>query len=198
MQNLQFPIDFKFKIGTLSNDFVATDASGQIVAYVRQKLFKLKEDIQIFSDETRGTELYRIRANQWIDFSAAYSFTDAQGNHIGKIARKGWRSIWKAAYELIDQNDELQYHIREENALIRVLEALLGEIPILGGITSYFINPTYLVTNLAGETIAKLKKKPSFWGRHFSVEKVGSMDSDDDDRIMLGLMMMILLERRRG
>lgn len=198
MQNLQFPIDFKFKIGTLANDFVATDASGHIVAYVRQKLFKLKEDIQIFSDETRTTELYRIRANQWIDFSAAYAFTDAQGNHIGKIARKGWRSLWKAAYELIDQNDELQYHIREENALLRVLEAILGEVPILGGITSYFINPSYLVTNLSGETIAKLKKKPSFWGRHFSVEKVGSMDSDDDDRIMLGLMMMILLERRRG
>lgn len=44
----------------------------------------------------------------------------------------------------------------------------------------------------------KLSLQPSFWGKEFLIEKIGPMDSDDDDRIMLGLMMMILLERRRG
>ena len=38
MQNIKFPVQFLFRISTFSNDFVATDASGAIIAYVRQKL----------------------------------------------------------------------------------------------------------------------------------------------------------------
>ncbi len=198
MQNLKFPINFVFKISTLSNDFTATDANGRVVAYVKQKLFKLKEDISIFSDETKSKVNYKIKADRWLDFSAAYSFFDENGTEFGKIARKGWRSIWKAEYELIDQNQAIQYHIKEENGWVKVLDSLFGEIPILGMFTGYFFNPSYAITNKSGEVIVRLKKEASFWGRKFQVEKIGTIDNDDDDRIMLGLMMMILLERRRG
>lgn len=198
MQSLKFPLRFRFKISTLANDFTATDVSGHVVAYVRQKMFKFKEDIQIYTDESRSQELYRIKADQWIDFSAAYSFFDARGQEFGKIARKGWRSIWKAEYEIIDQHEQIQYHVREENGWVKVFDNLLGEIPVIGMFTGYVFNPTYLVTNRRDQPIVRLSKQPSMWGREFLVEKIGAMDGDDDDRIMLGLMMMILLERRRG
>jgi len=198
MQNLQFPINFEFKIGTISNDFVARDFSGKTIAYVRQKMFKLKEDIEIFSDESRAQVNYRIKADRWLDFSAAYSFYDAQEATIGKIARKGWRSIWKAQYEIIDQNDQLQYSINEESGMVKVFDSLLGQVPILGLLTGYFFNPSYLVTDTQGQPIVRMKKEASLWGRKFQLTKVGQMDSDDDDRIMLGLMMMLLLERQRG
>lgn len=198
MSALQFPLDFTFKISTIANDFTATDANGQTIAYVRQKLFKLKEAIQIFTDESKSQLVYTINADKWIDFSAAYSFKDASGNELGKIARKGWASIWKAKYEIIDQNQQLQYHVREDNAWIKVLDGMLGEIPVLSMFTGYLFNPSYSVTNQAGEKIAKIKKKPSFFGRKFQVTKEGTIDADDGERIMLGLMMMILLERRRG
>ncbi|MEZ4773307.1 MAG: hypothetical protein R3D00_08995 [Bacteroidia bacterium] len=198
MQNLKFPITFIFKISTLSNDFTATDANGRVIAYVRQKLFKLKEDISIYSDETRSKTNYQIKADRWLDFSAAYSFYDNTGQTFGKVVRKGWRSIWKSEYELIDQFEKVQYHIREENAWVKVWDSLLGEVPILSMFTGYFFNPSYIVTDQSGEIIVRLKKQPSFFGRKFEVDKVGNIDNDDDDRIMLGLMMMILLERRRG
>lgn len=198
MQNLLFPLQLTFKMSTLANDFTVQDANGSTVAYVKQKLFKLKEDIVIYSDETQSKLNYQIKADRWLDFSAAYSFLDEHGNTFGKVARKGWRSIWKAEYELIDQFSKVQYRIREENAWIKVLDSLLGEVPILGIFTGYLFNPSYLVTDNNGATIVRLKKQPSFWGRKFSIDKIGTMDNDDDDRIMLGLMMMILLERRRG
>ena len=47
MENIKFPLKFVFNIGTLSNDFTATNAEGRTVAYVKQKLFKLKEKIRI-------------------------------------------------------------------------------------------------------------------------------------------------------
>lgn len=198
MQNIQFPVNFEFKITTLSNDFIATDASGQTIAYVRQKMFKLKEDILIYNDSSKAKVNYRIKADRWLDFSAAYTFLDESGTPFGKIARKGWKSIWKAEYDIIDQFDQPQYKVNEENGWVKVFDSLLGEIPILGMLTGYFFNPTYIVTDKNGNKIVRISKQASFFGRRFKLEKIGNMDSDDDDRIMLGLMMMILLERRRG
>ena len=198
MQNINFPVNFQFKISSLANDFTATDANGKVIAYVRQKMFKLKEDIEIYNDESKSAVNYRIKADRWLDFSAAYSFLDKDGSSFGKIARKGWRSIWKAEYQMIDESDQPQYKINEENGWVKVFDSLLGEIPVVSFFTGYFFNPSYLVTNSTGSPIVKLKKLPSFFGRNFEITKVGEMDSDDDDRIMLGLMMMILLERRRG
>lgn len=198
MKDIQFPVNFKFKISTLSNDFTATDANGQMIAYVRQKLFKLKEDIQIYSDESRSQVNYQIKADKWLDFSAAYSFFDADGSEIGKIARKGWRSLWKAEYDIIDQNQNPQYKVQEENGWVKVMDSFLGGVPILGMLTGYVFNPSYMVTDQNNNQIVRLKKLPSFFGRHFELTKIGALDSDDDDRIMLGLMMMILLERARG
>jgi len=198
VKDLKYPIRFVFKLSSFANDFTAKDADNNTVAYVKQKLFKLKEDISVFATENRKKVLYKIKADKWIDFSAAYSFTDGEGVEIGKIARKGWASLWKANYEIIDQHQKLQYHIREENGWVKVFDSLLGEIPVLGIFTGYLFNPTYIVTSLDGKPIVRLKKEPSFWGRKFIVLKLEDIDDDDKERIMLGLMMMILLERRRG
>jgi len=198
MKELKFPISFTFNVTTISNDFAAKDASGKTVAYVKQKMFKLKEDISIYDNESKTNLTHKINADKWIDFSAAYSMKDAQGKEIGKIARKGWASIWKAHYELIDQHQKLQYHIREDNAWVKVLDGVLGNIPILGGFTGYLFNPSYTVTDLKDQAICQLKKEPSFFGRKFKLSKLRPIDNDDDERIILGFMMMVLLERRRG
>lgn len=76
LKNLNYPLDFKFKITTFSSDFNITDKNGNYVAYVRQKIFKLKDDVIVFNDESKSQELFRIKANQWIDFNASYSITD--------------------------------------------------------------------------------------------------------------------------
>jgi uncharacterized protein YxjI len=198
MTDLNFPIQLTFNIGTLSNDFTARDADSRTVAFVKQKLFKLKEDISIYADESKAELLFNIKADRWIDFSAAYSITHADGSELGKIARKGWRSLWKAKYLLIDQHQKEQFTIEEENGWVKVWDNLLGEIPIIGLLTGYFFNPSYAVMNLDGEKVARLKKQASFFGRKFEITKLTEMDNDDDERVMVGLMMMVLLERRRG
>lgn len=198
MKNLNFPIKLTFNISTLANDFTAQDANGQTVAYVKQKLFKLKEDITVYDNENKTVINYKIKADKWIDFSTAYSITNNRGKEIGKVARKGWASMWKAHYELIDQFQRPQYHIREESVWVRFFDSLLGQIPILSLLTGYLFHASYLVTNDVGEVFVKLKKEPSLFGNKFEIIKLKEMDIDDDERIILGLMMMILLEKRRG
>ncbi len=198
MQDLRFPIHYTFKISSLSNDFNATDANGMVIAYVKQKLFKLKEDILVYSDESKANILFNIKADKWLDFSTAYRFTDENGQNIGKIVRKGWRSIWKAQYDLIDEHDTIQYTIREENAWIKVIDSLFGEIPILNILTGYLFNPSYIVLNKKEEVVLRLKKLPSLLGKEFKINKLGSIEQEGERRLILGTMMMILLERRRG
>ncbi len=198
MKKLSFPLKFTFKISSLANDFKAEDATGTQVAYVRQKLFKLKEEVKVYNDES-GTELIcTIKANKWLDFSASYNFWDEEDNNFGKIARKGWASLWKANYEIYDDEPKLNFTIREANGWVKVLDGLLGEIPILGMLTGYLFNPAYKIMDQKGNIVAMLKKDPSFWGRKFTVEKLGQIDDPEEERIVIGLMMLVLLERRRG
>lgn len=63
-----------FKV--LGAGFHVYDGSGSLVAYSRQKAFKLKEDIRVYADATMQQELLRIAARQVIDFSAAYDVID--------------------------------------------------------------------------------------------------------------------------
>ena len=199
LKNLNYPLDFKFKITTLASDFNITDRNGNYVAYVRQKMFRLKEDVIVFSDESRTKELFNIKANQWIDFNASYMMTDLlTGKKFGSLARIGVRSLWKARYDIIDENDQPIYQINEDNGWIKVFDSFLGEIPILGMLTGYFLNPSYTVKDNAGKEYFRLKKMPSLVGRRFQLERLIDIDDEDESLVVLSFLMMVLLERARG
>ncbi len=198
MNNLSFPLHFTFRITTLSNDFIAKDAEGNTIAYVREKMFKLKEHVEIFSNENRTQLLLDIRANKWLDFNTTYTFSSPQGYVLGRIGRKGWASIWKAHYEIFDDKKQFEMLIREENPWAKIFDGMLGEVPFLSVLSGYLFHPAYLVTDVNGNPVARLRKTPSFWGRQFLVEKLSEFSQGQQDRIVPALMMLILLERRRG
>ena len=199
LQNLNYPLNFTFKITTLSSDFNITDRNGKYVAYVRQKMFKLKEDVIVFNDESRSRELFRIQANQWIDFNASYSMTDLEsGKNFGRLARKGMRSLWKSQYDIVDQNDQVKYQINEDNAWTKILDGLVGEIPVVGMFTGYFLNPSYTVKDSAGKEYFRLKKMPSLFGRKFQLERLIDIDDSDESLVVLSFLMIVLLERERA
>lgn len=198
MNSMQFPLQLTFKVTTLSNDFVATDATGNTVAYVRQKMLRLLEEVQVFNNESRSELNYTIRANRWLDFNSTYTFTNRMGYEVGRIVRKGWASLWKAHYEIFDEKQQSDLIIREENPWAKVFDNMLGEIPLLGILSGYLFHPTYIVTRPNGTEVVRLTKQPSFWGRKFTVDKLSNFESGEEERIVLGLMMMILLERQRG
>ena len=199
LKNLNYPLDFKFKITTLSSDFNITDRNGNYVAYVRQKMFKLKEDVIVFNDETKSQELFRIKANQWIDFNASYAITDLQSGKIfGNLSRRGMRSLWKSQYDIADETSATKYQINEDNGWIKVLDGIIGEIPVVGMLTGYFLNPSYTLKDNAGKEYFKLKKMPSLFGRKFQLDRIIDINDEDESLVVLSFLMMVLLERERG
>lgn len=103
---------------------------GQLGLYSEQKMFKLREDIRVYSDERKSNELLWIQARQVIDFAAAYDITDqTSGQKVGALRRKGWSSIVRDAWEVLDPMDQIIAKIQEESAGLALLRRfLLGSL----------------------------------------------------------------------
>ncbi|MCF7675908.1 MAG: hypothetical protein K9N23_20540 [Akkermansiaceae bacterium] len=196
---LQYPLTLSFKLLALASQATVTDVAGRTVLYTRQKLLKFKEHVEIWTDATQGTRLAEIKANKVIDWSARYRATDGSGTEIGSVGRRGWRSLWRAHYEVFNPGDNTpDFSIREENPGAKVLDSLLGEIPILGMFTGYFCHPKYIATRADAFPVMRLTKQPAFWEGRFTIEKLGDLTPREELNLFLAFLMLVLLERRRG
>ncbi len=199
LDGLRYPLTLSFKILALASQATVTDADGRTVLYTKQKLLKFREHVEIWTDASRGTRLAEIKANKVIDWSARYFSTDASGQPIGSVGRRGWRSLWKAHYEAFNPGDNTpDFSIREQNPWSKVADAFLSEIPILGMLSGYLFHPSYLATRADGRPAMSLTKQPAFWEGRFKIEKLGEMTAREELNLFLSFLMLVLLERRRG
>ena len=195
---LQFPLSLSFKIIALAPQISVTDAAGQLIGYVRQKLFKLKESVTIFADREQTRPVYQIAADRVLDISAQYHIEDTSGAPVGVLKRRGMRSIWRAHYE-IHRGGQPLLEIREENPWSKVADSVFGELPLIGMVSGYLFHPAYRVSYTGTEApLLRAVKQPAFWEGRYAIERVGSGGPEDERLAVLCILMMILLERRRG
>lgn len=195
---MNYPLEFTFKILALASQIYIRDAQGGLVGYVKQKMFKLKEDIDIYADENQQQLLFNVKADRVIDFSARYNFSSANGGFLGSVKRQGMRSIWKANYEISDADNRVVYQINEESAWVKVFDSLIGEIPVVGMFTGYLFHPAYIVFNNDGTPVARIEKIPAFFEGKFRFTPLDNFQSSDETLLLLGALTMTLLERMRG
>jgi uncharacterized protein YxjI len=104
--------------------FYTTD--GSLVLYSEQKMFKLREDIRIYSDESKSQELLWIKARNILDFSAAYDVVDSQEQtRVGTLRRKGIRSLLRDQWEVLDANENLIGILQEDQVVLALLRRFL-------------------------------------------------------------------------
>jgi uncharacterized protein YxjI len=95
--------------------FTLTSLDGRLLASSEQKAFRLKEDIRV-NDGAGGPEILRISADRILDFSAAYQVFDSQTNeHIGTLRRKGWSSMFRDSWEILDENGIIRGKVTEDS-----------------------------------------------------------------------------------
>lgn len=100
---------------------------GQVIGFSQQKAFKLKEDIRIFTDESMQEERVAIHARQIIDFGAAYDVLDSRGGvKLGALKRKGWTSMIRDSWIVMDENDVEIGSIQEDSMFMALLRRVLG------------------------------------------------------------------------
>ncbi|MFN0059885.1 MAG: hypothetical protein ACKVX7_15610 [Planctomycetota bacterium] len=105
------------------------DSSGIVVLYCRQKVFKLKEDIRIYSDDTMREERLLIKARQIVDFSAAYDVVDSRSSKkLGALRRKGFRSLLRDSWEFLDAHDRPIAKLEEDSMTKATLRRFLSNL----------------------------------------------------------------------
>jgi hypothetical protein len=196
---MNFPLSFRFKLIALSPQIYIQDATGQSVCYVKQKLFRLKEKVEVFSDDTQQHLISTISADRIIDWSARYTFRDAAGNELGAVGRRGMRSLWSAHYDIFSPGSTTPaFSIREENPMAKLLDTFLSEIPIVGMLTGYFFHPRFLTSRADGTPIMRLTKQSAFFEGKFQLDQITPVSQGEETAIILAYLMMNLLERSRG
>jgi uncharacterized protein YxjI len=196
---LQYPLTLNFKIAALAPQISVTDATGREILYVRQKLLKLRDKIKVFSDSSQSQELYEINADRVIDFSALFTFTDTQGRTVGSVQRQGMRSFWRATYDIQTPTGGSLYTLVEEQPWLKVIADLVEDIAVIGMFTSLFFSPTYGLQRAAtGQTDLRITKKKTMLSRTFTIDNLaGPLSAEEEVATLLGVLIMVLHERRR-
>ena len=110
----------------LRGKFRFYDPNGTQVMFSEQKMFRLREDIRVYSDESKTQEVLSIKARQIMDFSASYDVVDTALNQtVGVLRRRGLRSLLRDEWEILDSNDRMVGLLFEDNVGLALLRRLL-------------------------------------------------------------------------
>jgi len=99
------------------------DPSGNVAFYSKQKAFKLKEDIRIYTGEDMNTEVLTIKTDQILDIGATYQVYDPQqgGVHVGSLRRKGLKSIIRDEWVFLNAAGQEIGLIQEDSTALALL-----------------------------------------------------------------------------
>jgi uncharacterized protein YxjI len=119
----------KRQVFALTGKFRFYDPSGNLLLFSEQKMFKLREDIRVFSDESKSQEVLMIKARQFIDFSAAYDVVDsATSQKVGALRRKGLASLLRDEWEILDVSDNVIGKLFEDSMGLALIRRFLSNL----------------------------------------------------------------------
>lgn len=105
------------------------DPNGNVAFYSKQKAFKLKEDIRVYTGEDMQNEVLTIKAKNIIDFSAAYDvFDPTTQTKVGVLKRKGMKSILKDEWIIMDANENQIGLIQEDSMMLALIRRFLTNL----------------------------------------------------------------------
>jgi uncharacterized protein YxjI len=114
----------------LGASFRIYGSDGQLQFYVKQKAFKLKEEITVFGDEAATKPMLSIKARSILDFAATYDVTDvATGDRVGAMKREGVRSSFlRDKWTILGVDDHKIGEINEDSLLFALLRRFLSNL----------------------------------------------------------------------
>lgn len=183
----RFRIRRKF-LKVFGASFHIYDSQDRLLGYSKQKAFRLKEDIRVFTDESMATPFLTIRARQIVDFSAAYDVVDERdGRKVGAARRKGLASILRDSWELLDEQDRPLARVREDSAGMALVRRFLTNI----------VPQSFRVEEPTGKQVARFRQR---WNPIVYTLEVEAPANDVIDRRLLlgGAILIAAVEGRQG
>ncbi len=108
----------------LGASFHVYDDEGGVVAFCRQKAFKLREDIRLYTDDTKSQELLTMKTRSIIDFGATYDIALPGGEIIGSLRRKGFSSLARDSWLIFGPNGTEIATLKEDSSVLAILRRI--------------------------------------------------------------------------
>jgi uncharacterized protein YxjI len=160
-------------------------APGEAFLFVEQKRFKFKEDIRFYTDDSKTTELFRIKARQRFDPRARYDVTAADGTKIGEIQKVFGKSLLRSTYQLFDANGQEVAVARERGLFTALFRRFVGFIPYVGDFADW-LPIAYHFDFLRGEEkLGEHNRKLWSWRDVYTIDMSGDPQRTIDRRLIL-------------
>ena len=130
-----------------------------MLAFAQQKRMAFKEQVTLYTDDTKSTPVLGFKARQVIDLGATYDVTDASGTPIGLFRKNFKESLLRSTWHL-EQPGYAEMIGRETSMAVAVLrrfidslswlpyhfEFLIGERPAFSVVKKWGLRDKYVIT----------------------------------------------------
>ena len=186
----RFILRQKFKLVVNQYEFslpVDGDKPGEPFAFVHQKRFKFKEDIRFYTDESRATELLRIKARQRFDPRARYDVTDASGQKLGEIQKVFGKSLLRSTYTIFGANGEELATAEESSMAIGILRRIVGFIPYVENVAPWLPIPYHFNFVRGEEKLGEHVRQLWKLRDTYTIDMTGDPQRTIDRRLILAI-----------
>ena len=179
----------KQKVLALGKKYYIYDSQGNLIGFVKQKLFKLKEDIRIFTDESMTHELLKVKQKNILDWSGTFKVKDPVGVKIGYVGRKSWKSILRDTWKVWDRDKRELATLKERGGTFAVLRRFIGILQ--------FIPKKYDFSDPHGTKFAEAIQKFKIIGDTWIVN-INPNSTVDKRLLVTAALMMDIIEQGKG
>lgn len=155
--------------------FYIDDASGATIGYCKQKAFRIREDIRIYTDESCSKELIRISTKSILDISGTYEVFDSASRKVGSVRRKGLKSSFvQDEWDLAGADDRPVGTLREDSAFKGLLRRYVD-------LASLLLPQSYHLTTASGQELAVFRQhfNPLLFRMGVAIRDAGGPGVDD-------------------
>lgn len=167
----------------LGASFHVFDENGQVVAYCQQKAFKLREDIRLYTSESKTETLLTMKARSVIDFGVTFDITLPSGESIGSLRRKGLKSMFRDSWLLYSPAGVELATMREDSGTMAVLRRLHEAFALLSP-------QKFQITKSDGTLVATLRTHFNLFVYRLGVS-VHTEDEEVDELMVLAAACLI-------
>jgi uncharacterized protein YxjI len=160
---------------------------GEPFCFVEQRRFKFKEDIGFFADETKATELMRIKARQRFDPRARYDVTAADGTKIGEIQKVFGKSLLRSTYLLYDAEGQEVASATEKKLWVAVIRRAVAFIPFVDDFADFLPIPYDFVFSRDGTELGIHRRRRWKLRDVYDIDMSPDADRTVDRRLIMAI-----------
>ena len=179
----------KRKILRIVDQYWIEDLQGNKLAYSKQKFWRIKEDIRIYTDDSMNHELFCIKQAQIIDMWGKFDVIDSDTNtFLGYFRRKALKSSFIS--------DEWEIYDKDRHLIGRLAERTgrgLARKYVPGG----KLIPEKITMELDGQPVVQIDQKFKIVGDIWNVQCHSLPDRFDRRVLLASVILMAMIERQR-